>query len=216
MNSDQLVFSASGTGTTTLHNQEHNTKWTYSLGLYHDKKATLYFILETEMPSSNPKIENYEYNSDLKIEFSNSICKMIFMDTTKTGRLDGVLISPEKYTKSLFASIDENGDCTLYKDEWQIKLKEVSYNTCSSKSFISAHYITAFAPTSLEEAEKELELINQTPRRSGYVSCHICGRYDVDAGGIDYWEWNGKVYCYGGCWTKKVNEATELVNSFKK
>ena len=64
----------------------------------------------------------------------------------------------------------------------------------------------------LEELLKELEAV---PRNSGYEFCSICGKYDEDAGGIDFWEWKGKKWCYGGCWENKVNEVKEKIESLK-
>ncbi len=67
----------------------------------------------------------------------------------------------------------------------------------------------------LEDAKQELELMNQTHHRSGYVVCDVCEKFDRDAGGMDYWEWKGKIYCYYGCWEEKKNNAKALVESLK-
>ena len=48
----------------------------------------------------------------------------------------------------------------------------------------------------------DLKTISETPSHAGYKTCDICNRYDIDAGGIDYWIFKGDIYCYGGCWSK--------------
>jgi hypothetical protein len=67
----------------------------------------------------------------------------------------------------------------------------------------------------LEDLEKEFEIMNNTERKAGYESCDICGRYDMDAGGIDYWVYKGKKYCYVGCWKNLKNETEEKIKKLK-
>ncbi len=71
-------------------------------------------------------------------------------------------------------------------------------------------------PQTLAELEELLKEMEAVERNSGYVFCSICGKYDEDAGGIDYWVWKGKKWCYGGCWVKKVNEVKEKIELLKK
>ena len=54
----------------------------------------------------------------------------------------------------------------------------------------------------LADLTMDIKTMSETPRQAGYVFCDICGKYDEDAGGIDYWTYKGKIWCYGGCWLK--------------
>lgn len=66
--------------------------------------------------------------------------------------------------------------------------------------------------TEIADLEKLYQNMKDTPRNSGYEFCDICGRYDEDAGGIDYWIWEGKNYCYGGCWINLLKDTQDKLS----